>query len=427
MKILQFISGLYNGGVERVLIKIVDKKNISICNFKLIFNYLHKKTILHIVSGLSTGGAERMLAKLILETKDTLRHIVISLSGKGAQGDLLEKEGITVFYLQKSTIISLPILFYRLRKRIREIDPDLVHAWMYHANVAASIALLSPLRKSYPLIHSVRHSLHDIRYEKRTTQWAIRLNSFLSASADKITYNSHTSQMQHQQFGFQSAKSIVIPNGFKVDEYFCDENSMKLAKTKLSIHPASFTYLQIGRNHPMKNHRLFLESALMFIKKIDFDLKPTFILVGRGVTTDETLKSLKMSLDPFATVLLIDEVSDPLQYYCAADVFTLTSSWGEAFPNVLGEAMSCSLPCITTDVGDAAHIVGDSGMVVNPDDGVAFSECMLKIAEMDPAERKKLGKMARERISDSYSMGRIADQYIVLYTDLLNDQRSKTF
>lgn len=379
----------------------------------------YKPHILHIISGLSTGGAERMLVKFISTTKDRYYHEVVSLTNIGQQGLLLKEQGIPVHAIEMSANLLAPFLIFRVSRLIRKINPDLIHGWMYHGNVIASLATrFSPLN-SIPLFHSIRHSLHDMKHEKWTTSGVIRLNSFISKSVEKIIFNSYVSKEQHIKIGYKSDNATVIPNGFDTDLYQSNEKLRHEIRKQLDIPSDSFVFLQVGRNHPTKNHPMFLKAAYNLLQKSSFPSKPVFFLIGSGIPGDHDLQSIAGKVANHGVVKLLDEQENLVPFYCSADALTLTS-WGEAFPNVLGEAMSCGLPCITTDVGDAATIVGNSGMVVHPDDCVAFSESMLKIASMDDSERIHLGKMARKRVMDSYSIDRISERYMMLYKELLS-------
>jgi glycosyltransferase involved in cell wall biosynthesis len=85
------------------------------------------------------------------------------------------------------------------------------------------------------------------------------------------------------------------------------------------------------------------------------------------------------------------------------DIFVL-SSRAEAFPNVVGEAMALGLPCVVTDVGDAAMLLGDAGRVVTPRDADALAAAVLELAALPEAERCTLGARGRSRIAEYFSL-----------------------
>ena len=91
------------------------------------------------------------------------------------------------------------------------------------------------------------------------------------------------------------------------------------------------------------------------------------------------------------------------------------SSRSEAFPNVVGEAMSCGVPCVTTDVGDAAQIVGETGHVVPVGDPARLAEALRAIVQMGAEARVRLGRVARQRIIEHYSLDSMIKQYQRIY------------
>jgi glycosyltransferase involved in cell wall biosynthesis len=104
----------------------------------------------------------------------------------------------------------------------------------------------------------------------------------------------------------------------------------------------------------------------------------------------------------------------------ALDIATLSSAWGEAFPLVIGEAMACGVPCVVTDVGDSAYLVGDTGRVVRPRDPEELAAGWEALVELGPDGRRLLGGAARARIEQHFSLPRIAAEYASLYRRMLD-------
>jgi glycosyltransferase involved in cell wall biosynthesis len=99
----------------------------------------------------------------------------------------------------------------------------------------------------------------------------------------------------------------------------------------------------------------------------------------------------------------------------ACDVVVSSSAYGEGFPNVIGEAMACGVPCVVTDVGDSRSIVGATGTVVAPEDAGALSAAVLELLAASPAARSDLGEGARLRIAAEFDIGVIAERYRALW------------
>jgi glycosyltransferase involved in cell wall biosynthesis len=109
--------------------------------------------------------------------------------------------------------------------------------------------------------------------------------------------------------------------------------------------------------------------------------------------------------------------------FAAADFVVSSSRFGEGFSNVLAEGMACGLPAITTDVGDAKLIVGDTGLVVGPESPDALASAIRKLAAESPTARAERGSRARARIVDNFAMGHAIHRYVELYGSLASQRR----
>jgi glycosyltransferase involved in cell wall biosynthesis len=172
----------------------------------------------------------------------------------------------------------------------------------------------------------------------------------------------------------------------------------------------------IARYHPVKDHMTFLEAASALWSR---GLRVHFLMAGRGVNdANAALTSAIERLGLKRMVTLHGEESDVRQILAGLDVLCV-SSRSEAFPNVIGEAMSCGIPCVTTDVGDASQIVGEADQVVPPGDPGLLADALSAMAQLAPEERTRQGLAARRRIVERYSLRSMIDQYIRLYGGLL--------
>jgi len=161
----------------------------------------------------------------------------------------------------------------------------------------------------------------------------------------------------------------------------------------------------------MKDHATFLAAAAR-LASLRADVY--FVMVGRGVSLEEPALVEAIPAEYRARFRLLGERRDVAELMRAMDVFCL-SSWSEAFPNVLIEAMASQLPCVTTDVGDAAYIVAETGAVVPPRDVNALASELLKVVSLPMKARELQGKTARERIERAFSLTAVVDDYSALY------------
>lgn len=344
------------------------------------------------------------------------QHVVVSLRDAGRYGPSLRQLGITVHALHVKSMFHGPVGFYRLQQIARRFEPDLIQGWMYHGNLAAWLACrLAPERPA--LAWNVRQSLYDLRGEKRLTRVVIRANRDLSRAPAALLYNSVLSRAQHERFGFHAARARVIPNGFDLARWrpaAADERTQ--VREGLGIPVGVPVIGHFARLHPMKDHPRFLRVAVRLAKRYP---EIHTLLAGTGVTADQPswrgLVPVELK-NRFHFLGERDDVSDLLR---SIDMLCLSSAWGEAFPNVLGEAMASGVPCVATDVGDSAAILGDTGLAVAPRDDVALHEGLREMLDLGAEARQARGRAARARVQARYSMDAVVEQYSDLYASLM--------
>lgn len=373
--------------------------------------------ILHVITDLNVGGAETMLARLAgaLESPE-YKHTVVSLSDGGAVAQYLREMGVAVHSLgMKQSRPSLMALA-RLRQLIRRTAPDVINGWMYHGNLAATMATLGRKRKP-PLLWSIRQSLYSLQREKSVTRLTIRAGAYFSTQARLIFYNSATSAHQHEAYGYCRRKSVLIPNGFDTDRFKPASDARQAVRAELRIPQDSILIGLIARFHPMKDHGNFFRAAAYLTQRHP-DIH--FLLAGSGVTEDQPAIADLIQGSVFRDRMhLLGERHDMPRLTAALDIASSSSSWGEAFSNSIGEAMACGVPCVGTDVGDTRKIIDDTGIVVPPQDAEALASGWRVLIEHGRQGRHNLGKRARQRILDCYSLAAVAQQYAQVYARVM--------
>jgi len=116
--------------------------------------------------------------------------------------------------------------------------------------------------------------------------------------------------------------------------------------------------------------------------------------------------------DSFSLLGRRDDITSVMS---AFDVAVLSSATGEAFPNVVGEAMSCGVPCVVTRVGDSAEIVGNTGIAVPIESPEELAEGCEEILSLSAERREELGQRARNRVEQQYSLEATAENYLDVY------------
>ena len=374
--------------------------------------------VLHIITSLNAGGAQRSLFSLISGgLQKSHESAVLSLTSEGIYGSQLRSMGIEVHVL--GMLPGRPTLraLLKLRAVVKKYRPEIIQGWMYHGNIAAYMAsMLSP--GHILILWNVRHSLYAIEKEKPLTRFVIRVNRVLSNAADAIIYNSNISRKQHEDFGFSSKHSLVIQNGFDLERWRPNQEFRSSLRKRLGVPDDAFLIGHIARLHPMKDHPFFLNAAATLAETNKYI---HYLLVGTGVTSDNLQFQQYSSRLPAERVHFLGESSDVEKIMPSLDVFCLTSAWGEAFPNVLGEAMACGVPCVATDVGDSREILGDTGKIVPVNHKQRLVAAVTAILSQTQNERSCLGQAARERIRIRFSLASVVERYVRLYTSYVND------
>jgi glycosyltransferase involved in cell wall biosynthesis len=373
--------------------------------------------VAHIITGASSGGAQMMLYKLLGEIdRSQYESVVISLKDRGMIGEQIEELGVQVKVLPITKRKTSLIPIAQLISFIRKLKPDVIQGWMYHGNLAASICGMF-LPKTVPVVWNVRHSLYDISLEKKFTQRVIRIGASLSKSTAKIIYNSYKSAQQHEEIGYVSERTIVIPNGFDCDRFKPSAASKVSIRKELGVVNKEVLIGLIARYHPMKDHDNLFKAAKIITENYP---NVSFVLVGHEIESSNSAIAKMLSLNGIENkVFLLGERQDISEITAGLDIACSSSSYGEGFPNVVGEAMACGVPCVVTDVGDSALIVGDTGIVVPPRNPVAMAKACGKMIEDGLQGRQKLGERARERVIDNFSLDKIVCQYESLYKSIV--------
>jgi glycosyltransferase involved in cell wall biosynthesis len=369
-------------------------------------------SVLHVITGVIMGGAEMMLYKLLARgDRDRFSPTVLSLLGPGPVGARISAMDVPLLTLGMRQERPLSPAMLRLIPLARSVRPSLIQGWMYHGNLAASACALLSGRP--PVIWNVRHSIHDMQHENRLTRGFIRLGAALSSSARAIIYNSRLSASQHERLGYDAGKTVVIPNGFDCELFRPRPAMAGRLRKEVNIDPGRVVIGMVARNHPQKDPcNLFKATALLAQRGVDVHV----VIVGPDFDTGNA--EIMRAIDQAGVadrVSLLGERHDIPDIVAGFDIATLPSAWGEGFPNVLGEAMACGVPCVTTDIGDSAWIVGDAGMVVPPCNSEALADALGRLVGLGCEGRRRLGAAARARVVEHFEVDAIVGQYEALY------------
>jgi len=367
--------------------------------------------IIHYITGLNVGGAEMMLYKLLkYANRDAFKHQVVCLGGEGKVGGRIQALGIEVTYLKLNKMKHIIPSAFKLFKINRNVD--IIQCWMYHANL---LGYLINLRHTKKLIWGIRQSRLIPKKNKRLTIWIDKLCARLSHKKplDLIISCSEAAAFNHCNAGYVTHKMKVVYNGFETQDYFRLKDT---AREAYGIPSNTPVLVSAGRWNYIKDYPTLVEAcARLKAQHIDFML----VLCGEGMTENNTaLMEIIHQHQLEENIRLMGRRDDLVHIFSISDIY-VSSSLVEGFSNAIGEAMLCELPCVVTDVGDSALIVGDTGYIVEPMQSDAICDSILKLLQISNEKKKILGEAARRRIQKNFDICSIVKRFEDEYRKLL--------
>jgi glycosyltransferase involved in cell wall biosynthesis len=366
--------------------------------------------ITHVITGLATGGAETMLLKLLTGMDSTrFQNRVISLTDSGPIGDSIRKLGIPLITLRMNRSIPTPWDIVRLYWQIRNHKPHIVQTWLYHADLLGYFAARISGVKN--IAWNIRCSYMGEEYYKGVSGLVIRLLAAISAKPEAVIVNSAAGQSLHQSLGYTPRNWLIIPNGFDLSIFRPSPENRQRVRRELKIPKNAPVIGMVGRWDPVKGHDFFLNAAAAYQRQ-----QPDchFIVFGKGCSYDNADLMELVANDLKPNLHLLGERQDVADVTASFDL-AVCASLGEGFPNVLGEAMACEVPCVATDVGDCAEIISDTGRVVSSGDVTSMVNAWLELLTMPRSELDVLGARARARVSEVYAIKTIINKYQDVY------------
>jgi glycosyltransferase involved in cell wall biosynthesis len=360
--------------------------------------------ILYVTAGLRGGGAEAMLTRLATATPGVADEIVVvSLLPAEAHVERLRAAGVTVVELKFDRAAGVARGLVELARLIAAHRPDIVQGWMYYGDLAALVALvMSGRRKQTRLVWSIRCTALDLRhYGGFGLRLVVKACTLLSGWPDLVTANSVAGLKSHLALGYRPRRAEVVANGIDVDAFRPDAAARRAVRLDLGIPENAIVLAHVARVDAMKDHAAFL-AAMAQLPDV------SALLVGAGTE----------NLPAAHNVIRLGRRQDVARLFAAADFVVSSSRFGEGFSNVLGEGMACGLPAIATDVGDAKLIVGDTGLVVPPEDPVALAAGIRTLAGESAAARAERGARARARIVENFALAGAVERHVQLYASL---------
>lgn len=364
--------------------------------------------ILHVITGLNDGGAEAVLCRLCTYDRAAGHHVV-SLTDGGKYGALLEAAGVSVTYLHMPRGTVRLSSLWKLWRIIWSSKPDVIQTWMYHSDLLGG--LLAWLAGRRNIIWGLRNSDLVPGESKGSTILIARLCALLSRLVPRrIVCCAEKAREVHRNIGYDNSRMRVIPNGYDLSLFRPDPEAGLSVRESLRVLPSEPLIGFVGRYDPQKDHDTLLR-ALSFLNHRGNC--PRCLLIGTGMeASNAPLVKRIADLKLESRIILLGRRIDIPAIMNALDLHVMSSAFGEAFPNVLAEAMACGTPCVSTDVGDAAALLGGTGLIVPPRDPQALAAAISELLEESrgPAWQCRR-EAARNHIFCNYPVQRMIKSY----------------
>ena len=370
--------------------------------------------VLHIITGLGQGGAESVLFRLATYPEADVEHVVVSLTDEGIYGERLRAAGIAVHALgMKRGRVSLGG-FLALRTLIAATRPDAVQTWMYHADLIGGLA--ARLAGVRAIAWGIRNSGEHLERSSRSARMVLRACALLSGRIPKaIVCAAQKSAQRHADKGYARERMVVIANGYDLSRYAPDGEARVRMRAQWGLPQDVPAIGCVARWDPLKDHANLLRAVAALVRD-GRDAGLRCVLIGRGMDpANAELAALIDKLDLRDRLVLAGPSDDVPAAMNGLDLHVL-SSCAEGFPNVVAEAMACGVYCVVTDVGDAAYIVGDAGVVVPPEQSEALARGIeTALREVASRGRERAGEAGRARVLENFDLARMVQSYIAVW------------
>lgn len=374
-----------------------------------------------LIRDLEYGGAQRQLVTLVKGLKKMGLEVTVLYfySGGPLEKDLIDSN-ISAISLKKEGRWDVFGFFWRLVQEVKHLQSNVVHGYLGESNLLT--IFLKPFFPSTRIIWGIRESKMTPDHYDWLGNLLSNLERPLSDLTDLIIVNSHAGRADYLNSGLPENKMIVIPNGIDTGRFKPDSVARAKIRAEWGIPEEKILIGLVARLDPMKDHSNFLKAAALLCQERQ-DVH--FVCVGRGPENyKQQLYQLALELNISQKVLWTGGRADMPGVYNAIDIVCSASAYGEGFSNVIGEAMACGVPCVVTDVGDSAWIVGDTGIVIPPQNLEALKaaiKSLIENLEINGCNREYI----RERIVTQFSVEQLVLKTKVALSHLSNNSSFK--
>lgn len=350
--------------------------------------------ILYLITGLGVGGAERVVVDLADEMFKRGHQVKIAYL-KGEAMVRPQSNEIELIYLGFESLKCFNFAYQNYKKILEGFKPDVVHAHMVHANIFARISrIFIAVPKLICTAHNSNEGGQLRMFAYKVTNRLSNLNTNVSDEASKSLI---------EKGAFNKNNLITVYNGIDLKKF-----NKKDQNLKLNDHVINF--ICVGRFNEQKDYpNLFRAIVLLKDKLQNFK----FSIVGDGELRPE-LEALIESLNLSHYIELLGKRNDIPNLLNAADFFVLPSKH-EGLPTVVIEAMACHTFVVATDCGGSAEIMGNTGILVQPQNSKKLANALEKALSLSQDVIQENNDKARNRIEKLFSLETSVDKWLEIY------------
>jgi glycosyltransferase involved in cell wall biosynthesis len=371
--------------------------------------------IVFLLGGLGVGGAERQAIAVAGALQRMGQRVTLIAIDDGPMRSMVEEHRLPLRVLGRVAGVS-PGALPKLRRELRDIEPDIVYAFL-EVQWLLALAATTPSRSRRPQVVLGLRAGEYVRPTALRSRIVYELSRHAVTRADMLIANSGSGLLDMTAGLSRRASGVVIPNGIDTTTFEIDKQAGIRVRAEWGVAADAFVVGHVGRLHPVKNHAMLIDAFATFAKRRDAML----ICVGDGAAeTRESLLQRAANNGVADRVRFVGPRQDLRAVYNAFDILALSSNI-EGFPNVVAESLACGTPAVVTDVGACAEIVGTCGEVAPRGDVDEFARGLEQLASRTS---QFLSAACRARIVDHFTMDRCAERTLAAFNTLLQSRNN---
>ncbi|HMC10151.1 MAG TPA: glycosyltransferase [Pirellulaceae bacterium] len=362
--------------------------------------------LLLVIPTLVRGGAEKQLSLLAggLPRDEFDVHVAV-LTHSGPLEAALHDAGIPVTLIGKRWKFD-PLCYWRLRRHIRALGPDIVHTWLFAANAYGRQAAASV---------GIKHILAGERcVDPWKSAWQLAIDRALARQSERIVTNSSGVKDFYVSRGLPAEKFVIIPNGI-APSIVSEPVTREQLLAKLNLPTNARLLGAVGRLWPQKRVKDLIWAAdLLKTTRDDTHL----LIVGDGPQRWR-LERYRDQSHITERVHFLGELDDVPRLVQHFDVLWLGSEY-EGQSNAILEAMAAGVPVIATDIAGNRDLVvdGTTGYLVPLGDRFEFTRRTHWLLD-DAALRQRMGEAGRQRVLTEFTVEKMVERHAELYRGLV--------